>query len=79
MFKEKSTEKLIEYIQTLPNQEQKLIIQGITPSQTINKIKKSKGIKKTKLSSLKGQVTKTSSAKIDNQIKSLRSEWKRSI
>jgi hypothetical protein len=79
MFKEKSTEKLIEYIQTLPDQEQKLIIQRISKIKPEDKAKKVKMAKKPKLSSLKGQVSKTTSAKIDRQLKSLRSEWKRNI
>ena len=79
MIKEKSTEKLIEYIPTLPNQEQKLITQRISEIKSQTKKKKNPSLKKPKLSALRGRVTKTTSAKIDKQIKSLRNEWQRDI
>jgi hypothetical protein len=76
MFKERSTEKLIEYIQTLPSDEQQLIARRISQAERVPKTKKTA---KLKLSSLKGKVSKTSAAKIDKQIKSLRNEWQRDI
>jgi hypothetical protein len=48
MFKEKATEKLIEYIQSLPNEEQTLIAQRIV------KTKNKKGKKVTKRNSKAG-------------------------
>jgi hypothetical protein len=78
MFKETATEKLIEYIQALPNSEQKLIAERISKNKTVIKKKSTTG-KKPKLSLLKGKMTKTASSRIDNQIKSLRNEWQRDI
>jgi hypothetical protein len=71
MFKEKSTEKLIEYIQSLPNTEQKLIVERISKIKSAAKIKRTA---KTGLSSLKGRVAKTSNAAINRQIKTIRGE-----
>jgi len=79
MFKERSTESLIKYIQTLPSEEQKLIVQRISKTEGIAKKGKTIVRKRAKLSALKGKVEKTTSAKIDKQIKSLRSTWHRDI
>lgn len=46
MFKENSAEKLIEYIQTLPVKEQKLIAEGISHTKQAKKDKGAKGRKK---------------------------------
>ena len=79
MFKEESTEKLIEYIQTLPGEQQRLIAERIAKTGELAKKKNGSKSPKIKLSSLKGKVTKTSSQKIDWKLKSLRSSWERSI
>jgi len=79
MFKENSTEKLIEYIQSLPDQEQQLIASRISKIKSQDKAKKARVGKKAGLSLLKGKVTKMPSSKIDKQIKSLRGEWNRAI
>jgi hypothetical protein len=50
MFKEESTEKLIAYIQTLPQQQQNLIVKSISAAKT----GKRKGSKVPGLNSLKG-------------------------
>jgi hypothetical protein len=76
MFKERSTQKLIEYIQTLPDPEQKRIVQEISNIEQKGAKKKTA---RRKLSSLKGKVTKTSGAKVDSKIKTLRDEWQRDI
>jgi hypothetical protein len=77
MFKEQSTEKLIQYIQTLPSEEQRLIAKRISEPEKSTGKKKAKSPGTLKLSSLKGKVEKTSSKKIDKQIKALRSTWQR--
>jgi hypothetical protein len=79
MFKERSTENLIKYIQTLPGEEQRLIVQRISKGENIAKKKKSAAPRKIKLSALKGKLGKTTPPKIDRQIKSLRSSWQRPI
>ena len=44
MFKERSTEKLIEFIQTLPDKEQKVIVKTLS-SPKVKKVHKSHAVK----------------------------------
>jgi hypothetical protein len=44
MFKERSTEKLIEYIQTLPDKEQKAIVKTLSGTKS-KKVVKPRGVK----------------------------------